>query len=182
MPSYYTASSITLQLSSLSFVRSYFHYISLLLSRSTCYAHTIPSIPRSCNNVLYTLTTTSSSSHHTTFTYSLAVPKLQIQCHLGPTTAQTQIAWVLATAARFWVALYRTPYFLFFGDRGLCPLLPNFMAAPARNHAEGLLEAGGWGFHKNFFLGPPHLHNVVGRPPKFKRHLFLAYALMCKIW
>jgi hypothetical protein len=43
-------------------------------------------------------------------------------------------------------------------------LLPNFTAAPPRTHAVGVLAAETWGFRNNFFLGPPHLHNVVGRP------------------
>ena len=34
-------------------------------------------------------------------------------------------------------------------------LLPNFTAAPPRTHAVGVLAAGAWSFHNNFFLGPP---------------------------
>ena len=52
IPPNYTAPYLTTQLPSLSFVRSCFHISSVLFSRSTCYSHTIPSIPRSCNNVL----------------------------------------------------------------------------------------------------------------------------------
>jgi hypothetical protein len=49
--------------------------------------------------------------------------------------------------------------------------LPSFTAAPPRTHAVGLLEKRAWAFRNNFFLGPPHLHNVVGRQPKIKSHL-----------
>ena len=119
------------------------------------------------------LTTPSSSTHHTSFNSSLAGHKLKIRRHLvfnfGPTTAQTQIPWALAPGAHFWGAPSCTPYL--FGARGSCPLLPIFEASPPRTHAVGVLAAGAWGFHNNFFLGPPHLHNVVGRPPKIKRHL-----------
>jgi len=52
IPPNYTAPYLTTQLPSLTVVRSCFHISSVLLSRSTCYSHTIPSIPPSCNNVL----------------------------------------------------------------------------------------------------------------------------------
>ena len=113
--------------SPLSFVRSCFHLSSLLLSRSTCYSHTIPSIPRSCNNVLF-ISTTSSSTHHTSFPYSLAGPKLNIWRHLvfdfGPTTSQTQIPWSLAAGSHFWGAPFCTPYFFVWGPWSL-PTLTN---------------------------------------------------------
>ena len=62
------------------------------------------------------LTTTSSSTHHTSFTYSLAVPKLKLRRHLvfnfGPTTAQTQIPCALAPGPTFVGAPSWTPYFI----------------------------------------------------------------------
>ena len=88
--SYYTAPYLTAPLPSLSFVRSCFHLSSLLFSRSTRYFHTIPSIPRSCNNVLSTLTT-SFSTHHTYFTHSLAGPKLKIRRHIFFTFGSQQL-------------------------------------------------------------------------------------------
>jgi hypothetical protein len=129
IPSYYTAPSLTTSLPSLSFVRSCFNLSSLLLSRSTRYSHTIPYIPHSCNNVLSTLTT-SSSTYHTSFTYSLAGPKLKIWRHLvfyfGPTTDQTQIPWALAPGAHFWCAPSCTPSFF-------C-LRPGVLAPSSRRH------------------------------------------------
>ena len=114
----YTAPYLTLPFPSLFIVRSCFHLSSLLLSRSTCYSHTIPSIPRSCNNVLSTLTT-SSSIHHTSFTYSLASPKLKIRRHLvfdfGPTTVQTQIPGLLPPGPNFGGAPSCTIIFYLFG-------------------------------------------------------------------
>jgi hypothetical protein len=186
--SYYTAPYLTAPLPSLSFVRSCFHHSSLLFSRSTRYFHTIPSIPRSCNNVLTTTTTTSLSTQHTYITYSLAGPKLKIRRHIffyfWLTTAQTQNTWALAPWAIFGVLHLAPITFYFFGKRGPFPLLPIFKAAPPRSHAVGVHAAGAWGFHYNFFLGPRHLHNVLGRPPKLKINsiVFLAAALTCKIW
>jgi hypothetical protein len=97
------------------------HYL-----RSPLYAIAF-TIVRSCFHVLHAIpilsllyrvpATTSSSTHHTSFTYSLAGPKLKIRRHLvfdfGPTTAQTQIPWALAPGAHFWGAPSCTPYFLF---------------------------------------------------------------------
>ena len=150
-----------------SYVHSCFHLSSLLLLRYNSYSHTNPSIPHSCKNVLSTLTTTS-STHHTSFTYSLAGPILKIQRHLvfdfRPTTAQSQIPWALAPGAHVWGAPSYSHYFLF-GAPGRCPLLQIFKAAPPRTPAVGVNAVGAWGFHNNFFLGPPNLHNVLGRPP-----------------
>jgi hypothetical protein len=74
---YYTAYSLTTPLPSLSFVSSCFHLSSLLLSRSARYSHTIPSILRSCNIVLSTLTKTSSSTHHTSLPTPSPTPNIK---------------------------------------------------------------------------------------------------------
>ena len=181
----YTATNPNPPLHSLFFVRSLFNISSLLLSLSTCYSHTISSIPRSCNNVLSTLTTTSYPTRHTSFTYSLAGPKLKIRNHLvfyfWPTTAQTQIPGLLPRGPLL-AAPSSTLYFYLFGVRGSCPLLPIFKASFLRTHVVGVLATGAWNFSNNFFLGPPQLHKVVGRPHKIKRHLVLAPALTFKIW
>ena len=131
-------------------------------------------------------TTTSSSTNLTSLPAPSQATNSKFWRHLvfdfGPTTAETQIPWTLSLGAHFRGAPFAPLIFYLFGARGSCPLLPIFKATPPRTHAVGILAAGAWGFHNNFFLGPPHLHNVVGRPPKIKRHLVFSPALTCNIW
>ena len=154
------------------YLRSPLYALAFTLVRS-CF-HVLHAIP--ILSLLYRVpATTSSSTHHTSFTSSLASPKLKIRRHLvfdfGPTTAQTQIPWALAPGAHFMGTPNCAPYFYLFGARGPCPLLPIFKATSPRTHPVGVLATGAWGFHNNFFLGPPHLRNVDHRHASPLRHM-----------
>ena len=156
------------------------HYTLLLssqfvhVSHPTCYSHTIPSISRSCNKVLSTLTT-SFSTHHTSFTYSFAGRKIKILRHifstLGPQQLKLKFPQLFHRGPTFGVH-HLAQIFYLFGAWGPCPLLPILKAATTRTHAVGVLAAGAFGLDNDIFLGPPHLHNAVGRLFKINCILF----------
>jgi hypothetical protein len=162
----YTAPYLTLPFPSLFIVRSCFHLSSILLSRSTCYSQNSPFIPRSCNNILSTLTT-SYSTHHTSFTYSLAGPKLKIRRHLvfdfRSTTAQTQIPWAIVTGHNFVSAPFCTLIFSFFGS-GVLDLSYEFQGGTSAYTRRCGTRGRSVGLPLHFLPRPTHLHNIVGRP------------------
>ena len=104
-------------------VRSCFHALHAIPILSLLYR-----VPATTYYPLSFLITTS-STHHTSFTYSLAGTTLKIRRHLlfdfGPTPAQKQIPLALALGPTFGGAPVN-----FCWGRSFCPLLPIFTAAP----------------------------------------------------
>jgi hypothetical protein len=88
-------------------VRSCFHVLHAIPILSLL--HRVPA------TMYYPFNNDFSSTHHTSFTSSLADPKLKILRHLvfdfGPTTAQTQIPWALASCPFLGVLPLATPYY-----------------------------------------------------------------------
>ena len=117
--------------------------------------------------------TTSTSTHHTSFTSRLADPNSKFGAIMFLTLGLQRLKIKFhgsCPGGPLLVSSILHSLFLFVWGPGSMPTLTNLRGDTSYTRRR-VLAVGAWGFHNNSFPIPPNLRNVIGRQPKIKPRL-----------